>query len=129
MSEAPVFDLPEDHDEGARRVALAEWIVHPENTLTWRSIVNRVWQYHFGRGIVDTPNDFGIAGSAATHPNLLDWLATTLQQAGGSLKSLHRLIVTSATYQQSSAHRQDAAKIDADNRLLWRMSLNTNRNS
>ena len=77
------FPLPEGHKEGARRVALAEWIVHPENALTWRSIVNRVWQYHFGRGLVDTPNDFGRVGGLPSHPELLDWLAVEFREGGG----------------------------------------------
>ena len=76
-------------------------------SLTWRSIVNRVWHYHFGRGIVDTPNDFGRNGAPPTHPELLDWLAVEFRDGGGSLKKLHRLIVLSAAYRQSSAH--DAA--------------------
>ncbi|MFN7919490.1 MAG: DUF1549 and DUF1553 domain-containing protein [Bryobacteraceae bacterium] len=109
--------------EGERRAALARWIVDPANVLTWRSIVNRVWHYHFGSGIVDSPNDFGRMGSKPTHPELLDWLAVWFRDdAGGSPKKLHRLIVTSATYRQSSANRANAAKIDADNRLLWRMN-------
>jgi hypothetical protein len=108
--------------EGARRAALAEWIADPRNTLTWRSIVNRVWQYHFGRGIVDTPSDFGRNGSPPTHPELLDYLALYLQDQEQSLKKLHRLIVLSSVYRQSSAERPAAAKIDADNRFLWRMN-------
>ena len=87
-----------------------------------RSIVNRVWHYHFGRGICDTPNDFGRMGGTPSHPELLDWLACELRDHGGSLKHLHRLIVTSATYRQTSDHREDAAKLDGDNRLLWRMN-------
>jgi hypothetical protein len=81
-----------------------------------------VWHYHFGRGLCDTPNDFGRMGGTPSHPELLDWLACELRDHGGSLKHLHRLIVTSATYRQSSEHREDAAKIDGDNRLLWRMN-------
>ncbi len=108
--------------EGERRVALADWLSHPKNGLVWRSIANRVWQYHFGEPLVATPNDFGHAGSPPTHPELLDWLAVTLQEQSGSLKALHRLIVTSATYQQSSAYRDQAARIDASNRWLWRMN-------
>ncbi|MEO8426557.1 MAG: DUF1549 and DUF1553 domain-containing protein [Verrucomicrobiota bacterium] len=96
------FELSDPSDEGSRRAALAKWIVDPRNPLTWRSIVNRVWHYHFGRGIVDSPNDFGRMGGQPTHPELLDWLAATFLESGGSLKQLHRLIVTSATYQQSS---------------------------
>jgi hypothetical protein len=114
-----IGDLP----EGQRRAALARWITHPDNVLTWRSIVNRVWQYHFGVGLVDSPSDFGRMGSRPSHPELLDWLALWFRdQAKGSLKQLHRLILLSAAYQQSSAHRPDAAQIDADNRLLWRMN-------
>ena len=109
-------------DEGARRAALARWITDPKNPLTWRSIANRVWQFHFGRGIVDTPSDFGRNGSIPTHPELIDWLAVTLRDGGGSLKAIHRLIVTSATYRQSSSDRREAFAIDSDNRLLWRMN-------
>ncbi|HZU39127.1 MAG TPA: DUF1553 domain-containing protein, partial [Gemmataceae bacterium] len=116
------FRLPQPDDEGNRRVALARWLVDSRNGLTWRSIANRVWQYHFGRGLVDTPNDFGRMGWPPTHPELLDWLAVTLQQNGGSLKALHRLIVTSAVYRQASAYRPAYAAVDADNRFLWRMN-------
>ena len=116
------FDLPDPNDEGARRAALAKWFSDPRNALTWRSIVNRVWHYHFGRGIVDTPNDFGRMGGKPSHPELLDYLAAWFRDGGGSLKQLHRLIVTSDTYRQSSAHRPDCAALDADNRLLWRQN-------
>jgi Protein of unknown function (DUF1553)/Protein of unknown function (DUF1549)/Planctomycete cytochrome C len=109
-------------DDGPRRAGLARWITDPKNPLTWRSIVNRAWLSHFGRGLVDTPNDFGRMGSPPTHPELLDWLAWTFREDGGSLKRLHRLIVTSATYRQSSAHNSKASTTDADNRLLWRMN-------
>lgn len=109
-------------DESERRAALADWIADDRNPLTWRSIANRVWHYHFGRGICDTPSDFGRMGGAPSHPELLDWLACELRDSGGSLKHLHRLIVTSAAYRQSSEHRDDAAKLDGDNRLLWRMN-------
>ncbi|RIK88909.1 MAG: hypothetical protein DCC67_00030 [Planctomycetota bacterium] len=114
-------DLPPD-DEAARRAALAHWIVDRRNPLTWRSIVNRVWQHHFGRGIVDTPNDFGRMGALPTHPELLDWLASTFRDGGQSLKKLHRLICTSAVYRQSSAGVTASEALDADNRLLWRMN-------
>ena len=120
---APRFELADSSDEGARRAALAEWIASSGNALTWRSIVNRVWHYHFGNGIVDSPNDFGRMGGKPSHPELLDWLAVWFRDdAKGSMKALHRLIVTSATYQQSSANREDGARVDADNRLLWRMN-------
>jgi hypothetical protein len=121
------FQLADSQNEGARRAALAAWIAAPNNPLTWRSIVNRVWHYHFGRGLVDTPNDFGRNGSRPSHPELLDWLAVEFLERGESLKNLHRLIVTSATYRQASiapAHGPEpnaAERIDAENRLLWRM--------
>jgi cytochrome c553 len=116
------FDLSPEHAEGDRRVALVRWIASPANPLTWRSIVNRVWQYHFGRGIVATASDFGRMGAEPTHPRLLDWLAAEFRDSGGSLKSLHRLIVTSAAYRQASAARDDCAAIDVDNHYLWRQS-------
>ena len=109
-------------DEGARRVALARWITDPHNLLTRRSIVNRVWQYHFGRGLVETPNDFGHMGALPSHPELLDWLAYWFLEHGESFKQLHKLIVTSATYCQSSANDLEVARIDGDNRFLWRMN-------
>ena len=114
------FGLPEESDESARRVALAEWITHPDNPLTWRSIVNRVWQFHFGRGLVDSPNDFGRMGTKPSHPELLDHLALRFRDGGGSLKDLHRALVLSATYRQSSAHQPFAAAVDSGNRFLWR---------
>jgi hypothetical protein len=114
------FKLEKPEDEGARRAALAEWIADKKNPLTWRSIANRVWHYHFGKGIVDTPNDFGWNGSRPTHPELLEWLAIQVRESGGSLKQLHRMIVLSATYRQASKFNAKAAKLDADNRYLWR---------
>jgi mono/diheme cytochrome c family protein len=114
------FSLPSDHNEGDRRAALANWITHDKNPLTWRSIVNRVWQYHFGRGLVDSSGDFGRMGQMPTHPELLDWLAVEFRDEGQSLKTLHRLILLSSTYRQSSAHNEAAAKIDAGNQFLWR---------
>jgi hypothetical protein len=116
------FHLPDSNQEASRRAALAGWLADPRNVLTWRSIVNRVWHYHFGRGLVDTPNDFGRMGSLPTHPDLLDWLAADFLAHGGSLKRLHKQIVTSAVYRQSSAHDARSAEIDGDNRLLWRMN-------
>jgi mono/diheme cytochrome c family protein len=116
------FDLPADHAEGDRRTALAKWLTDPANPLLWRSIVNRVWLYHFGRGLVDTPDDFGRMGGAPSHPALLDWLAAGFRDGGGSIKDLHRAIVNSATYRQVSITRAEAAAIDADNRWLWRQS-------
>ncbi len=113
------FDV---HEEGARRAALAEWITSPKNMLAWRSIVNRVWHYHFGVGIVDSPNDFGRMGSQPTHPELLDWLASWFQENGGSIKKLHKLIVMSSAYRQSSGQNAANAKVDSENRFLWRMN-------
>jgi hypothetical protein len=114
------FALPPGHSEGERRAALARWITDERNPLTWRSIVNRVWQYHLGQGLVDTPNDFGRMGGRPTHPELLDWLAVEFRDGGRSLKALHRLIVTSATYRQASMHDPAKAQADAGNRFLWR---------
>ena len=115
------FGLPADAPEAQRRARLAEWIASPENPLTWRAIVNRVWQHHFGRGLVATPNDFGVSGERPTHPELLDWLATEFREQGGSLKKLHRLILLSATYQQSSVAadvRRLTSKPEVDQSLL-----------
>ncbi len=109
-------------DESERRAALADWLADGKNPLTWRSMANRVWHYHFGRGICDTPNDFGRMGGEPSHPELLDWIACEFRDSGGSLKHLHRLIMTSAAYRQTSDHRDGAAKLDGDNRLLWRMN-------
>ena len=117
---------PPKEQEGARdtkrtpREALAAWLTDVEfgaGALLARVIVNRVWQYHFGRGIVSTPNDFGQLGESPTHPELLDWLATTLIRGGWRLKQLHRLILTSSTYRQASGTRW--ASIDRDNKWLW----------
>ena len=116
------FPLDDPGNEGARRLALARWITHPDNPFTWRSVVNRVWHYHFGAGIVDTPNDFGKMGSRPTHPELLDWLAVEFRDGGGSLKKLHKLILMSAVYQQSSDGDPARAKLDAQNQYLWRMN-------
>ncbi len=124
---ACLTDLPSrfplaDRPEGERRAALANWITDKRNPLTWRSIINRIWHYHFGQGLVDTPNDFGRMGGLPSHPELLDWLAVEFRDGGQSIKQLHRLIVTSSTYRQVSRHNADYARIDAGNRLLWRMN-------
>ena len=116
------FALADANDEGERRVLLARWMTDRRNTLTWRSIVNRVWHYHFGRGLVDSPNDFGRMGGRPSHPELLDWLASVFVENGASFKKLHRLILTSSVYRQSSAHQPRFAAVDADNRYLWRMN-------
>ena len=116
------FQLADASDEGSRRAALAKWITDPKNVLTWRSIVNRIWHYHFGRGIVETPNDFGHMGGRPSHPELLDWLAASFQESGGSIKQLHRLILNSAVYLQSSQDQPEFAKLDSGNVYLWRMN-------
>lgn len=116
------FALADPDDEGQRRAVLAKWLSDPSNVLVRRSIVNRVWQYHFGQGLVDSPNDFGRMGGEPSHPELLDWLAGWFIDHSESLKSLHRLLVTSAVYRQSSAENAEFAKVDSGNRLLWRMN-------
>jgi len=116
------FDLPNDHKEGDRRAALANWLADEKNPLTWRSIVNRVWLYHMGRGIVDTPNDFGKMGQLPTHPELLDWLAAEFRNNGQSIKKLHRSIMTSAVYRQSVAVNPAFDAIDGSNAYYWHMT-------
>jgi hypothetical protein len=107
-----------------RRHVLAEWIASPDNPLTARVIANRLWHYHFGRGIVATPSDFGRTGTPPTHPELLDWLASELIADGWRLKPLHRLILLSQTYRQSSRAQNDrAVEVDPGNTLLWRQNL------
>jgi hypothetical protein len=116
------FQLPSQHKESERRAALAKWLIHTEHPLTWRSMANRLWQYHFGRGIVDTPNDFGRMGGTPTHPELLEFLAIELRDSQ-SIKKLQREIVMSATYQQSSVVANPlASSIDAQNVLLWQQN-------
>jgi hypothetical protein len=115
------FEIGDLQSEGERRADLAEWLVDRRNALVWRSIANRVWQHHFGRGLVDTPNDFGQMGSAPTHPELLDWLAVELLEHGGSLKHLHRLICASAAYRQGSGEHERSV-LDAGNLYLSRMN-------
>jgi len=102
------------------RLDLAHWIASTSNPLTARVMVNRIWQYHFGKGLVKTPNDFGMRGLAPSHPELLDWLASEFVASGWSVKAMHRTIMLSATYQQASFPRADAAKIDANDDLYWR---------
>jgi Protein of unknown function (DUF1553)/Protein of unknown function (DUF1549) len=112
--------LAEDAPEMQRRLALATWITDPRHPLTARVMVNRLWQYHFGQGIVPTPSDFGLNGGKPSHPELLDWLAGEFVAHDWSLKHIHRLIVLSATYRQASASRADGIAADAQGRLLWR---------
>jgi hypothetical protein len=121
------FGLAADAPDAERRRALAAWITDAKNPLFARVMVNRLWHYHFGVGLVETPSDFGFNGGRPSHPELLDWLAAEfMAPAGGgtpwSLKHLHRLIVTSKAYQQQSHFDAKAAKVDAGNRLLWRKS-------
>jgi hypothetical protein len=115
-----LLKIPPRSLEHMRRAALAAWIVRPENPLTARVIVNRVWHYHFGHGLVETPSDFGHNGGRPSHPELLDWLAGELICGHWSLKHIHRLILTSNTYRQSSAPRADGLQKDAQARWLWR---------
>ncbi|MEQ8767245.1 MAG: DUF1553 domain-containing protein [Planctomycetota bacterium] len=117
---SPRLVLPLDAGEAERRVALAGWLADPENPLVARVLVNRLWQGHFGTGLVGTPSDFGEMGTAPTHPELLDWLAGRLIQSGGSLKAIHRAIVLSSTYRQASVPRAAPLRVDADSRWLWR---------
>ncbi len=105
---------------GSGRKELAEWLARPDHPLTARVMVNRIWQHHFGEGLVPTPDDFGRQGQPPTHPELLDWLAVQFVKDGWSLKALHKRIVMSAAYQQSSAVSADLLKRDPDNRLLAR---------
>lgn len=118
IAPTPWNSIPDEMN--GRRLALARWIASPKNPLTARVLVNRVWHYHFGKGLIDTPNNFGKTGGRPTHPELLDWLATWFIEHGWSIKKLHRLIMTSATYQQSSRHPEMGAvrEIDPDNDLL-----------
>jgi hypothetical protein len=116
----PELNLKADTPEAERRLALARWIASPENPLTARVMVNRVWHYHFGQGLVSTPSEFGNLGVEPTHPDLLDWLALQFIESGWSLKAIHRLILTSETFKQSSVPTQEGMAKDAGTRLLWR---------
>ena len=119
---APPLALAADAPEAERRLALARWIASPDNPLAARVMVNRIWQHHFGQGLVNTPNDFGFNGGRPSHAALLDWLAVRFLADGGRPKALHRMIVLSSTYRQSSRPNAAAAARDAGNRLLWRYS-------
>jgi hypothetical protein len=106
-----------------RRTALAKWIASPENPLTARVLVNRVWQHHFGRGIVRSPNNFGTQGDKPTHPELLDWLTAEFVAEGWRLKPIHRLIMTSNAYRMSSRANPEALASDPANDLFWRFEM------
>ncbi len=119
---APDLGLQPNATDSERRARLARWITSTQNPLFTRVIVNRLWHHHFGRGLVDTPNDFGFNGGRPSHPKLLDWLAGEIVRRGWRLKEMHKLIVSSAAYRQSSAARREGLEKDASNRFLWRRS-------
>jgi hypothetical protein len=127
VSKSLSFPEPDPQAKSSlRRLTLAQWITSPNNPLAWRVLANRVWQYHFGKGIVSTPSNFGFTGATPTHPELLDYLATQLIKNEGRLKPLHKQLLMSATYQQSSQTTQTSAignQIDPANHLLWKMNL------
>ncbi|NNM24944.1 MAG: DUF1553 domain-containing protein, partial [Phycisphaerales bacterium] len=119
-------DLPPPYPYGVtskRRLTLARWIARPGNLRTARVMANRLWQYHFGRGLVRTPNDFGRFGVTATHPALLDWLAVELVERDWSLKAMHRLIMTSRVYRMASSANAEALTRDPANDLFWRFDM------
>ena len=121
---AVIPPVPSAPNSTGRRTALARWIIDPKNPLAARVMVNRLWQYHFGRGLVKTASDYGTLGEPPSHPELLDWLATQFIEGGWSMKKMHRLMVTSATYRQSALRSapEVAMKNDPENRWLWRMN-------
>ena len=121
---AAIFPAAPAFRDGGGRLELARAIAAPDNPLTARVLVNRVWQHHFGRGLVTTPSDFGVRSDPPSHPELLDHLATEFRRGGWSIKKLHRMILLSATYQQRSDDCGDCSKIDPENRLLWKMPRN-----
>ena len=114
---------PAHGESSGRRLALANWMVDSRNGLAWRTIANRIWQHHFGEGLSSTPNDFGRLGEQPTHPELLDWLAATMVEQGGSLKAMHRIIMTSAAYRMSSVPGEQELAKDAPNGLLTRFRM------
>ena len=115
-------DEPPRFQQGSGRLELANAIASPENPLTARVMVNRIWQHHFGRGLVGTPDNFGTLGELPTHPELLDYLAVRFVESGWSIKAMHRELMLSATYQLSTDRDESNRQIDADNRYLWRMN-------
>jgi hypothetical protein len=120
---ATYVDRIENIPTTGRRYQYAQWLTSAEHPLLARVIVNRIWAHHFGRGIVDTPGDFGALGGRPSHPELLDWLAAELMQNDWSIKHIHRLIMTSTTYQQSSSRHEQGNKVDRQKRLLWSMPV------
>ncbi|MEC8555015.1 MAG: DUF1553 domain-containing protein [Planctomycetota bacterium] len=124
LSRIGQLSLPMNASDLERRTALSSWLASPNNPLTARVMVNRIWQYHFGTGLVETPSDFGLNGASASHPELLDWLAAEFIASGWSVKHMHRLILLSRTYQQASSVSPEVAEsgasLDSENRLLWR---------
>ena len=120
------FEVRPPSGDGAkssgRRMALAQWLTDSQNALVWRVLANRIWQHHFGRGLVGTPSNFGPKGERPSHPELLDYLARRLVEEGGRWKPLHREVVLSAAYRQESRGREDCLERDPDNRWLWRVS-------
>lgn len=120
---SPEIVAPANGTSSGRRMALAKWMTSPDNPLTSRVMVNRLWHYHFGRGIVRSTSDFGFQGNKPTHPELLDWLAATFVEKGWSMKAMHRLMMASATYQMSSRGREDALAKDATNDHFWRYDM------
>ncbi|SMP67574.1 Planctomycete cytochrome C [Neorhodopirellula lusitana] len=119
----PEITVPEHGESTGRRMALARWMASTDNPLTARVMVNRLWQYHFGRGIVRSSSDFGFQGDSPTHPELLDWLAAEFVSSGWSMKAMHRLILHSSTYQMSGQYSQAAYDVDPANDRLWRFDL------
>jgi len=119
----PEIEMPAHGESTGRRLAFAEWLTGGENPLTARVMANRIWQYHFGRGIVRTSSDFGFQGAKPTHPKLLDWLATEFVNQGWSMKAMHRLILMSKAYQMSSQFSAKGYEKDPGNDLLWRFNL------
>jgi hypothetical protein len=121
------FPEPPEHAASTgRRSTLAHWLVRPENPLTARVMVNRIWHYHFGQGLVRTPSDYGVRGERPTHPELLDWLASDFVASGWRMKPLHRQIMLSNTYRQSSAQDVEKSKHDPQNVWLWHFPLKRN---
>jgi hypothetical protein len=114
---------PAHGESSGRRLALADWIVDPRNALAWRTVANRVWQHHFGAGLSTSTNDFGRLGEQPTHPELLDYLAASMIEKGGSFKEMHRLLMTSAAYRMSSVPSPEALAKDAPNELLSRFRM------